>query len=486
MMRRIARLALPATALLVALLLAALLPEARERWRRMRLWGDHTGYNLLLVTLDTTRADFLSCYNRKIASMPGLDGAADGAVVFEAATAPTTTTVPSHASILTGVYPSEHGVVHNVQSLDSSWVSLAEIFERAGYRTAAFLSARGIIGKNLSQGFELVDDEVPAGSPLDWQRSAAETNEHALPWLGAHAAERFFLWVHYYDPHSPVPLAESARAKAPGYRGPFCNGARVEEIPGYAGVDTLAPEDFAFLRLLYEAEVRTMDRAIGHLLGMLDSLGIAGRTVVVIAGDHGQSLGEKGYIGHDGDLLHEPLVRVPLLLCLPPAPRGVEGEPSGVPVLRRRVSESVSLCDILPTVLALFPSLESPPYPLSGRSLLPLCGRFGDRGSERRVVFSEAPADLRGSRLVPRRIFAARHGRWKLVSGPDGAMLYDLRTDPREERPRDPRSKEALRLAEELAIRAARTTGDETPEAVPAAGADGEVLEALRALGYVR
>ncbi len=472
-------------ALLLAALTAILYPVARERWRLLNRWGDYTGYNVLLITLDTTRADFLSCYNRGLGPMPGMEGAAEGAIVFEAATAPTTTTVPSHASILTGVYPSDHGVLHNVQRLDSAWVSMAEIFQGAGYRTAAFLSAGGIIRKNLSQGFDLVDDEVPVHEAVDWQRSATETNKRVLPWLDMQSTDPFFLWVHYYDPHTPMDATTGARAKAPGYRGRFCGGVRAED-GGYDGVDTLGAEDFAFLRLLYEEEVRAMDRAIGDLLCKIEEQGLADRTVVVIAGDHGESLGEKGYIGHDGDLLHEPLVHVPFLLRLPPAPRGVPGEPAGRPWLRRRVSESVGLCDILPTLLALLPGLGSSPHDLSGQSLLPFCARFSGGGAPDRIVFSEAPADLREGEIVPRRNFAARAGRWKLVSGPDGAALFDVRQDRREEKPVASGSEQTRRLGDELASWVASHSPIGQPTSTITSEPDDEVLEAMRALGYIK
>jgi arylsulfatase A-like enzyme len=467
------------TLLVAAVLLA---PATRERWRLARLWGNYSGYNLLLVTLDTTRADFLSCYNRAFDPMPGLDRAAAGSVLFQAAAAPTTTTVPSHASILTGVYPSEHGVLHNIQSLDTAWVSMAEIFKGAGYRTAAFLSARGILSKNLSQGFETVDDKVPPEEPLGWQRSAAVTNRRAFDWLDSLGTEPFFLWVHYYDPHSPMIATPETRARMPNYDGPFCGGLRVEDLPGHVEDGALSEDDRAFLRVLYEKEIRTMDRAILDLLAKIEDLGLADWTVVLMAGDHGQSLGEKNYVGHDGDLLHEPLLHVPLLLRVPPAPRAAPGEAAGLPSLRKRVSEPVGLCDILPTVLALFPRLESPPYPLSGRSLLPVVERFGRRDGSGEV-FSEAPAALEEGEIVPRRIYALREGRWKMVSGPDGTQLYDLRRDPDERKPADATSERGRRMETKLREWIA-SLEQRVPEPVPEISE--ETIEALRALGYLR
>ncbi|MFH1680706.1 MAG: sulfatase-like hydrolase/transferase [Candidatus Eisenbacteria bacterium] len=468
---------------LLAVLIAAVLlfPEARERWRRMGLWGDYSGYNFLLITLDTTRADFLSCYNRGLEPMPGIERASGGGVLFRAATAPTTTTVPSHASILTGLYPSEHGILHNIQPLDTAWVSMAEMFGDAGYRTAAFLSAEGILSRNLGQGFETIDDTVPPGELLGWQRSAASTNRRAFEWLAANVAEPFFLWVHYYDPHTPMVATLETKRRVPGYDGPFCWGLRVEDVPGHLRGDTLSAEDRAFLRALYEEEVRVMDEGIRDLLLEIEELGLGNRTVVLFAGDHGQSLGEKNYIGHDGDLLHEPLLHVPLLLCLPPAPRGVPGETAGLPYLREQVSDPVGLCDVLPTVLALFPALAPPPYPISGRSLLPLCERIGGRRALR-AVFSEAPADLEEGVILPRRIFAATDGRWKIVIGPYGTAFYDLLRDPDEERPADAGARRAREMEEELREWVASLEVRGPRRAPPVAE---ETMEALQALGYL-
>ncbi|MFH1277634.1 MAG: sulfatase [Candidatus Eisenbacteria bacterium] len=469
---------LAVAALLATLLLMA--PPGAHLYRLGTTWGDYTGYNLVLVTLDTTRADFLGAdAGPESGAFANL---ARESVLFSAAVAPTTTTVPSHASILTGLYPSEHGVIHNALSLDSARVGMTRIFRDAGYRTAAFLSAEGILSRNIGRGFDVIDDEVPEGLPLRWQRSGTVTNERVARWLRDAKEGPFFLWVHYYDPHSPMGPSERAARAMPDYSGPFRDGLSVEEVVAYRDASVLAADDLAYLRRLYEEEIRTVDDAIGGLVGLLRESGSWDRTVVVVAGDHGQSLGENRYLGHDGDLLHEALVHVPLLIRVPPAPRSEEGErDGGLPWVRPVVGSPVGLCDLLPTVLDLFSELPPPPYPLAGRSLLPQVLRLRPRGASR-PVFMEAPGDLVGDHVEPRADLAVREGRWKLVSGPAGDALFDLVADPAEERPRPPGSPRERRMKNLLREWLA---GMEERGKSGQSGIGRENREALEALGYI-
>ena len=426
-------------------------------------------YNLVLITLDTTRADFLRFHGATNGEQPVLDAMAAESIVFERAIAPNTITVPSHASILTGLYPRQHGVLHNVQSLDGRWTTLAEMFSARGARTAAFLGARGIIRKNLARGFDLVDDEVPESEPLSWQRAARWTNDLALPWLTENAEDPYFLWVHYYDPHSPMPPSERSAAAYPAYDGRFADGMEVEELG--PNQHDLTEADLAYLRALYEDEITALDRELGRLMDALRASGTWDRTVLVLTADHGQSLGEDAFVGHGGPFLPEAQIHVPLLVRLPPS--------LSDPAWRTRVPWPVSLTDILPTLLELFPDLTPPEYPLAGRSLLDLLEPHVT--DDAAIVFAEAPANLIEDVVEPQSVFQVRQGDWKLVVSPDGRALYDLANDPQERNPLDATTERGVALEQELEAWL-HEVGELRAAAI--GEVDDDLLEALEALGY--
>jgi arylsulfatase A-like enzyme len=226
--------------------------------------------SLLLITIDTLRADHVSCYGPSPARTPSLDALASrGALVRNAwATVPLTT--PSHASILTGLYPPAHGVRYNSRfRLQDSAETLAERLRAAGRRTAAFVASYTTSRTfGLAQGFETFDDEMgyAADGSERQQRPANEVIDRAAAWLSSHADRPFFLWVHLYDPHAPYePPAEFA-AQHPG--------------DGYSG------------------EVAFADAQVGRLLETLERAGAGPRTVVAALADHGEGLGERGELEH--------------------------------------------------------------------------------------------------------------------------------------------------------------------------------------------
>lgn len=345
--------------------------------------------SVILVTLDTTRADRIGAYGGRAVPTPNLDAVASEGVLFENAVSPVPLTLPAHCSILTGRYPASHGVRHNgIFRLPASVGSLASRFRGAGFATAAVVGAYVLNrGFGTERGFDVYDDVEEsrvAGGPeheLEAQRSADEVNERVFRWLDRHAQQRFFLWVHYYDPHLPY-----APPETPG-RTLFGTG--------------------------YDREISYVDACFGDLWSRLVRTGASDRTLLIVAGDHGESLGEHGEESH-GLLLYEGAVRVPLLFRAP-----------GLLPAGRRVSAPVDLVDVAPTVLDL---MRMPPLDgAQGRSLAGLLS--GQETGEGRLAFAET--------LMGRLeygwsdLYMARSARFKYIEAPT-PELYDLRQDPGE------------------------------------------------------
>ena len=274
--------------------------------------------NVVLVTLDTTRADHLGCYGDADARTPAIDGLATGGILFSQAATPAPLTLPAHASILTGLYPTYHGVrLNGTTALGPDRTTLAEVFSERGYRTGAFVGAFVVDGRwGLNQGFATYDDRFDLGKfkRLDLaavQRPGNEVVDAALEWLNGRRDQPFFAWIHLYDPHSPYEPPEPFRTQ---------HGAR-----GLAG--------------LYDGEIAFADQQVGRLVSWLETAGLTGRTIVVIAGDHGEGLGSHGE-GTHGFFLYDYALHVPLIISTP------------FDQLRGgRVDDQVSLVDVFPTVL---------------------------------------------------------------------------------------------------------------------------------------
>jgi arylsulfatase A-like enzyme/Tfp pilus assembly protein PilF len=387
--------------------------------------------SVLLVTLDTTRADHLGAYGAAFARTPTFDTLARSGVRFERALAPTPLTLPSHATILTALVPRRHGVRDNTGfRLAAEVPTLAERLREAGYATAAFVSS-AVLDRTggLDRGFALYDDGVRVGDRSAFghvERAAAQTTDAVLARL-PDLAPPFFLWVHYFDPHLPYVPPEPWRG-------------RFQDRP-------------------YDGEIAYMDSEMGRLLEAVRRKDA--RLVIAVAGDHGESLGEHGEGSH-GVFLYEATQRVPMVLAGPGVPEG------------RVVASPAGLVDLAPTVLDLLglPALGE----IDGRSLVPSFRRgtlpATDYEMETfypRFAFGWAP--LRG--LV--------RGPWKWIDAPR-PELYDVAADPGERadlfraRPDD-----ARRLARALAER----VGADDPAPPPSDAESEERRARLAALGYV-
>jgi choline-sulfatase len=359
--------------------------------------GHRNPPSVLLITLDTTRVDRLGCYGRTDAGTANLDALAQRGTLFEQAYAPSPLTLPSHASMLTGTYPLYHGVRDNGSyQLSSQLTTLAESMQQGGYRTAAFVGAYPVASQfGLDQGFDLYDDEFgrrdgPHRLTFS-ERPAEEVVASAVKWLAdVNGEERFFVWVHLFDPH-------------------------VVYDP---------PEPFAsrYPRDPYQGEIAYVDASLESLFDALQAAGRLERTVIVVAADHGEALGEHGEGAH-APLINNTTMRIPLLMAGPGVPAGMRLEPT------------VRLIDVMPTLLEMA-GLPTP-VDVQGESLSPL---WNGSDVQPRTAYLETLwprlhygwSELRG--LV--------HGEWKIIEAPDSPNaapgLFNVISDPGEKENLEP------------------------------------------------
>jgi arylsulfatase A-like enzyme len=392
--------------------------------------GFRVPLGVVVITLDTTRADRLSAYGFLDASMPALERLARDGVVFDQASSVAPLTLPAHASLFTGLFPPGHGVHDNAgQALSASHTTLAEILQARSFRTGAFVGSAVLSAdRGLTQGFDSYRSErsLDHHATDTRQRRADDVVDDALRWLDDIGRARFLLWVHLYDPHRPYEPPEPYRSL---YTDP------------------------------YMGEIAFADAQIGRVLTALDQHALLENTIVVVAGDHGESLGEHGERDH-GIFVYESTLRVPLIIRVPGGPRG-------------RIGEVVRLIDVMPTLLDLL-SVSGPS--MDGVSLAGLMdGRDRQLGLE---AYSES--------LYPQRfgwspLRALREGRFKVIEAPR-PELYDLERDPFETRNLyDERRPLAEALMRRLALLTHRDGSADLPggAVLPA-----HVKERLAALGY--
>jgi arylsulfatase A-like enzyme len=413
----------------------------------------------VLVSIDTLRAGLLGCYGYERPTSPALDALAARGVLFERALATAPWTLPSHASLLTALYPSHHGVRRAGAVLPADVAPWAERLRERGFATAAVVNSRWLAeDSGLQRGFDdflRVDDAVE-------RREPSAVGALAEGWL-TQRREPFFLFVHFYDVHSNYwSLPRYEREFLRPYGGAV-DGSTAQLRAVRDGHLELGKADVRRLVDLYAAGIRQLDDVLAHFVGLLRSEGLLERTLLVVTADHGEEFLDHGGVMH-GRTQYEEVLRVPLVFAGPGVPAGV------------RVGEPVSLVDVLPTAFA---ALGEPvPEGLDGRDLRPLWQRPGATLGER-MLFSEA--DWRNAEDDVLR--AVRFGRWKLVSNrrTGERRLFDLARDPRERVDVQADHPELVaRLAaalDELArgAREASLPGELTPEAI----------ERLEELGYL-
>ncbi len=409
--------------------------------------------NVVMITVDTTRADHLGCYGYERPTTPNIDALARESVRFENSFAHVPITLPSHTSIFTGTVPPFHGVRDNGRYVvREELVTMAELLRDRGYATGAFVSAFVLDSRyGLDQGFDTYDDNLTSEwseenlrdariyNQMVTDRSADQTTEQALAWLRKPSGDPFFLWVHYYDPHHRY--------------------------------DPPRPYDQRFQDSPYDGEIAFMDSQIGRLLDALRERGLWDESLVVLTSDHGEGLGNHGEPTH-AVLTYDATLRVALMFK-PPAASGIEP----------RVSEDrVSHFDVLPTITEL---LGVPaPEDVQGHSLASRL-RGGTmpatRGRERPSYF-ECNLPRFGFGWEP--IFGVRADGWKYVHAPE-PELYHLAEDPDElynlaaSEPQRRQDMESLLFA---------VVEDSSPPpglADEVAGLDPEAKRKLAALGYL-
>jgi len=400
--------------------------------------------NVVLITLDTTRADHLGCYGGAAARTPALDALAREGVLFEHAAASSPLTLPAHSTIMTGMYPTYHGVrVNGNTALGDEQVTLAEVLAGQGYRCAAFVAAFVVDGRwGLKQGFERYDDQfdLKKYKHIDLgaiQRPGNEVVDSALAWLEAREPGPFFTWIHLYDPHTPYEPPEPYRSQYAGR--------------GMAG--------------LYAGEIAFMDEQVGRVSSWLRESGLDRSTVMVVLGDHGEGLGSHGE-GTHGYYAYDYAIHVPLIVAAPfDDLRG------------KRVSAQVSAVDVFPTVLDL--AGIDPPGPSQGRSLLPSMFRPGAGPDVPAYSESMAPNIQFGWSPIQ----VLRAGRLEFIGTPR-AELFDLAADPGEQTNLLDSWPETARDLKAALDRLVAETGRDAP-APQAANLDKDTMERLAALGYV-
>lgn len=287
--------------------------------------ANSTRPNIVMITMDTTRADHLGCYGYSRQTSPFLDSLAGRGVLFEQAYATATWTLPSHTSLFTGTMPSVNGVGHNNFFVSPSLVTLAELLKSHGYTTGGFIGGPFLVSAfNIHQGFDYYDEELDPHNKLqqlwlfraatfllrhpiwttDGQRRAGEINGKAFHWIDAMKSRKpFFLFVNYFDPHEPYDPPESAKQEM-NVHATITGHIRHYFIDKQTGIalhrdqTPLRQDEFAQLRDLYDGEIRYMDDELSRLFKKLKDAGALENTIVIITSDHGESIGEHGLLDH--------------------------------------------------------------------------------------------------------------------------------------------------------------------------------------------
>lgn len=463
--------------------------------------------SIVLITVDTLRADHLGCYGYFRPTSPRLDALAAEGVLFEQHISTIGTTLPAHISLMTGLYPHQHGYLTNSASGSSAFRSqpdrrpVAEVLKRAGYTTAAFVSGPTVgKGTGIDAGFDHFDQHTirDFSDIFDFSRRAGETNAKVLEWLKTKPSTPFFLWVHYWDPHEPNRPPEP-------YASMFRTDERLEQLLDERRIhpevlrERFSDEDIARIfapELLkdlregrpvelpvidraavadlinrYDGDVRYVDDRMGELFDALRERELLDESIVVVTSDHGQALGQHDWLEHGVLQLH--VTHVPLVMRFP--------ERLGVRAGRR--AGAVSIVDIMPTVLGRLDRREFRDFlaQAQGEDLLAERSGRGFAFSQRTLrdrAWGEGEA---GSQLL----FALTQEGWRYYHRPEGQdQLYDIARDPGELA--DVAAQHPERVsAYQGQVRRVIQTRPFRPSGEGAPAASAENIEMLKTLGYL-
>src|SRR6202140_4703351 len=402
--------------------------------------------NVVLITIDTLRADHVGCYGYKQIKTPNIDGLAADGVRFESAFAVVPVTLPSHSSMLTGTYPMLSGM-HDFSGnkLSPLQPTLASVLKQAGYQTGAVIGAAVLDSRfGLNQGFDFYYDHFDF-SRLDeanldeMERPGNVVADTALGWLAENSQKHFFLWMHLYDPHYP-------------YRPPQPYSSEYASHP-------------------YDGEIAFADEQVGRIIRFLKEKGIYKNTVIVLCGDHGESLGEHDEKTH-GFFIYNATMHAPLIIHLPQSAAG------------QVITDMVSLDDLMPTILGAV-GVEIPSQ-VQGHSLLPRLRP--DRGDSKRNDHAKGERVMYGETFLPRIHFdwselrGSENSKYHFIDAPR-PELYDLANDPGEVRNL---FNEKKAVSEEMRAKLAGMIRDYSAgkELAEKTGLDPALMERLKALGY--
>ena len=399
--------------------------------------------NVLLITVDTVRADHVGCYGYKNIQTPTIDALARDGILYEHAIAQVPLTWPSHTAIMTGTYPFQNGVQDFTgQPLDPKFQTLAQALKRNGYATGAVVSSF-VLDRTwgLARGFDFYDDAFSAKQfeTRDLglvERRAAESVDHAVKWLKrANSAKPFFLWLHLYDPHSPY--------------------------------DPPAPFAVQYKSHPYDGEIAYADAQLGRLISWLKASGRYQKTLIIFVSDHGESLGEHGEREH-GFFLYDATTRVPLIVKLPGSlGRGI------------RMAAPAETVDIGPSVLGELGIRDNIGKQFQGESL-PLSSNSGDSD---RAAYSETFYPFSSFGWSP--LHSLQSQRYEYIEAPT-PELYDLQADPGEKRNiAGSQTAVAAVMKQALSARMAKKNVEASSAGSSAQQLTPDAIEKLRALGYM-
>jgi len=429
---------------------------------------------IILVTIDTLRADHLGAYGYPRGVSPFLDDLADRSVVFDQAFSSCSHTAPSHASLFTSLQPAQHRLLVNGELLDDQLLTIAELLSERGYRTAAFTPVKFLNG--LTAGFDHFSSSE-AYEPADAVLS------RAFEWLGKNGADdtKSFVWIHLYDVHEWLAPKHLQREKVRWVRkNAELQGAELRRwLIEHHGLPAEQPEGVApIVRSMnrYDGQLYAVDQALERFYDELGTLDLLDGSIWFITSDHGEGLGNHHRMGH-GQYIYDEQIRVPLLVHSPTDRLAIG-----------RVDKMVRLVDVAPTIAALVgSSMETQAIPVVGQSMLPLLRDWQAQWMVTESYAERRPADERRIKegWLPGDVYATRSDDRKLIINTGGSCeYYDLGSDPFEINnvceSSEPDIAELIRLLTET-FDAMRSQG----EAMHSGAASPEVIEELKALGYL-
>ncbi len=374
--------------------------------------------NIILISIDTLRADHLGCYGYQRPTSPTLDKLASQGLLFEDVTATSPWTLPSHGSMLTGLYPNRHGLKSLDKYLPTDVVTLADVLKEHDFSTATVVNSIYLSRKwGLDRGFD--DFTYVEEIPDLWMPS--EVEHHTVKWLSKNSSQPFFLFLHYYDVHSDYSstLRYEKQFVRP-YKG-VADGTTVQLSLFRKNLVSLNQVDAEHLIDLYDASIRQLDDGIARLLKLLETRGLLDNSLIIVTSDHGEEFLDHGGVLHS-QTQYQELIHIPLIM---------RGPGLGQP---KRLSNIISLVDVMPTVLSLLGIAI--PYSMDGIDLCRLWEK-SDTQLGRRYIFAEGSKES----VVPQEYDvkhdikrAVRHPRYKLHYNKltKEKRLFDLQNDPKE------------------------------------------------------